>query len=74
MPIDINKVFADILAALKMAGSAAPAVESVVTTFLPLFNETDQATLKEALADAQAENDEGYARLDAKLAEAAQRT
>lgn len=70
---DIEKAFNDVLAVMKTAGDALPAVESVVNTFMPLFTTTDQATLKEALADARADNDEGYARLDAKLAAAAQR-
>lgn len=33
----------------------------------------DQATLKQAIADLEAENDEGHARYQAKLAEAARR-
>lgn len=71
---DIESAFTDVLAALKVAGDALPAVEGVVNTFMPLFTTTDQVTLKEALADARADNDEGYARLDAKLAAAALRT
>lgn len=58
---------ADILRSLQMAGAATDAVKALVGTVKPLFNDADQATLMEALADAQAENDEGYARLDAKL-------
>ena len=37
------------------------------------LNPADQATAKAALADIQADNDEGHARLQAKLAEAARR-
>ena len=48
--------------------------------FIALFNlakdalsADDQATAQEALADIQADNDEGHARLQAKLAAAARR-
>lgn len=37
------------------------------------LNPADQATAKAALADLQADNDEGHARLQAKLAAAAKR-
>lgn len=60
-----------ILRALTLAGAASEAVESLVETVLPLFGEDDQATLKEALADAQEQNDAGHARLQEKLAAAA---
>lgn len=38
-----------------------------------MLDPLDQATAKEALADLQADNDEGHARLQAKLAAAAAR-
>lgn len=38
------------------------------------LNPADQATAKAALADVQADNDAGHARLQAKLATAARRT
>jgi hypothetical protein len=58
-----------------------PAIGPVVAKlpeFVDLFNEAvatlsakDQATAKEALADIQADNDEGHRRLQEKLARAA---
>jgi hypothetical protein len=62
-----------LLKALTMAGAASEAVASLVELVTPTLGAKDQATLKEALADAQAENDEGHARLQAKLALAAKR-
>ena len=60
-----------------------PAIGPVVAKipeFVALFQEAagmlkpvDQATAKEALADIQAGNDAGHARIQAKLAEAAKR-
>lgn len=60
-----------------------PAVGPVVAklpAFIELFHQgvatlhpADQATAKAALADIQADNDEGHARLQAKLADAAKR-
>jgi len=63
---------ASVLQALTLAGAASDAVASLVNTIAPLFSDEDQATLKEALADAQAENDEGHSRLQAKLAASSQ--
>jgi len=62
-----------VLKALTLAGSAAPAAAALVEAILPIFTENDQAVLKDALADARAANDAGYARLEAKLVEAAKR-
>lgn len=62
-----------ILRALTLAGSATPAALALVDAVKDIFDEEDQATLKEALADVQAENDEGHARLQAKLKAAAER-
>ena len=60
-----------------------PAVGPIIAKapeFIALYNEAiaaldpaDQATAKEALADIQADNDEGHARLQEKLAAAANR-
>jgi len=63
----------NVLKALSLAGSATPAVAALVNLVTPLLDRRDQATLKEALADAQADNDEGHRRLQEKLASAAKR-
>jgi len=63
----------NILKALTLPGAATEAVSAIMATVAPLLDKTDQATLKEALADVQAGNDEGHARLQAKLAAAAKR-
>lgn len=52
------------------ANAVRQLVEEVVGSFK---QPQDQATLREAIADLQAENDEGHARYQAKLAEAAKR-
>lgn len=60
--------------------SFMPQANALRAEFVELYEEAvqllklkDQPTAKEALADIQADNDEGYARLKAKLAAAAQR-
>ena len=68
---------------LKTLLNVLPAVGPVVAKipeFIAMFNAAadlldapDQDTAKEALADIQADNDAGHARLQAKLAAAAQR-
>lgn len=69
----------DLLNLLKLLPVVGPAVARG-SEFIGWFHEvtdalhpTDQATAKAALADIQAENDEGHARLQAKLAAAAKR-
>lgn len=62
-----------ISAAVKIgqAGLAeAPEVISLVNGAVTLLHPQDQDAAKAALADLQANNDEGFARLDAKLAAA----
>lgn len=51
----------------------APEVISLLQTAKTALAPADQATAQQAIADLQAENDEGFARLDAKLAEAEKR-
>lgn len=51
----------------------APAFIDLFNTAKAMLSPEDQETAKEALADIQAENDEGHARLQAKLAAAAKR-
>jgi len=63
---------ASVLQALTLAGAASDAVASLVNTIAPLFSDEDQKTLREALAAAMLENDEGHKILQAKLAAAAE--
>ncbi len=73
MKFDLHTV----LNALPVIGPVA----AQAPTFLALFDqivatfddENDQQTLKDALEDIRADNDAGFARLDAKLAAAAKR-
>lgn len=52
----------------------AMAVKTLVEEVVASFNSpADQATLREAIADLQAENDEGHRRFQEKLAAAAKR-
>ena len=51
----------------------SPEIISLVESGIAALQPHDQATAKAALADIQADNDAGYARLDAKLAAAEQR-
>lgn len=65
-----------ILKALDTIGpvlAALPEVKALIETAAAMLDEDDQATAKEALADLIADNDEGHARLQAKLAKAAGR-
>lgn len=65
-----------LLNALPALGSAAARLPEFIELYnqaAAALNPKDQATAKEALADIQADNDEGHARLQAKLAAAAQR-
>lgn len=65
-----------ILALLPAVGpvvAALPEFKKVYDQIVDTFNNNDQQTLREAYKDIMAENDEGHARLQAKLAEAAKR-
>lgn len=53
--------------------AALPEFKKIYDQIVGTFGEDDQETLKDAYADLMAENDEGHARLQAKLAEAAKR-
>ncbi len=66
---------ATILAALPDLIGKGAALAKLVDEIVDSFRDTpsDQDTLKEAIADLEAENDEGHARYQAKLAEAAKR-
>ena len=53
--------------------AALPEFKKVFDQIVGTFNTKDQAVLREAYEDIKADNDEGHARLQAKLAEAAKR-
>lgn len=67
------------LSTLLNALAALPAAAAKIPEFVELYHQAaalldpaDQDTAKATLAEIQADNDEGHARLQAKLAEAAQ--
>lgn len=66
----------DLASILKLLPAVGPVVASlpefkkVYDDIVATFKEKDQAVLREAYEDLKAGNDEGYARLDAKLAAA----
>jgi len=65
---------ASVLRLLPVVGpviAAASEFKEIYDQLTATFHEKDQATLKEAYADLIADNDEGHARLQAKLAAAA---
>lgn len=65
-----------ILRSLPVVGpivAAAPEFKALFDAAVAALAPSDQATAKEAYADLIADNDEGHARLQAKLAEAAKR-
>jgi hypothetical protein len=53
--------------------AAAPEFIALFNTARSMLDPADQETAKQALADIQADNDAGHARLQAKLAAAARR-
>lgn len=61
------------LPAIGPAAAALPEVAKVIRAAISTLNGEDQATAQAALADLAADNDEGFARLDAKLAAAERR-
>jgi hypothetical protein len=63
---------AAIIAAITQATKLAATLYEMAEDASANFSSQDQAKLKAALADIKAENDEGFARLDAKLTAAAQ--
>lgn len=69
-------LFATLLRALPVVGpvvAALPEFKKLFDGVVDLLDEDDQAAAKEAYADLIADNDEGHARLQAKLAAAAER-
>lgn len=67
------KAILGLLPAVGPVVAALPEFKKVFDEIVGTFKEDDQQVLKEAYADIMADNDEGYARLDAKLAEASRR-
>lgn len=64
---------ASVLKLLEAVGpviAAAPAFKEIFEDILVTFREGDEAVLREAYADLIADNDEGHARLQEKLAAA----
>lgn len=62
-----------LLQAVGPVAAALPDFKAVYDQIVTTFSDDDQDTLKEAYADLIADNDEGHARLQAKLADAAKR-
>jgi hypothetical protein len=63
----------DLLPVVGKGVAALPQFKQVYDQIVSTFHEKDQAVLREAYADLMADNDEGHARLQAKLDEAAKR-
>jgi len=72
MKFDFYRVLEGITQAIPVLAQA-PALVATFEDIIESFEAADQATLKEALALARADNTEGHQRLQAKLAAAAQR-
>lgn len=72
MQFDFRSVLSGIAEAVPILAQA-PALVSLFESVIESFDGQEQADLKEALADARADNDAGHARLQAKLAAAAQK-
>lgn len=72
MKFDLSTVLG-LLPAIGPVVAAIPQFKAVFGQIVDTFDEDDQATLKEAYADLIADNDEGHARLQAKLSAAAKR-
>lgn len=64
---------------LQLLSAVGPAVaglaefKQIFDQIVATFNKPDQSTLRDAYQDLMADNDEGHARLQAKLAEAAKK-
>lgn len=70
--MDLAKLLA-VLPVIGPIASRAPEFVALFDVVVEMLNPDDQATAKAALADAQADNDEGHACLQEKLAAAARR-
>lgn len=70
--MDLTKLLS-VLPVVGPAIAAAPEFVAIYKAAMAALNPADQETAKEALSDIQADNDEGHARLQAKLAAAAGR-
>jgi hypothetical protein len=72
MKFDFFKVLEGITQAIPILGQA-PALIGLFEDVIESFDGDEQQTLKDALVVARADNDEGHARLQQKLADAAKR-
>jgi hypothetical protein len=72
MKFDLTSVL-KLLPAVGPVVAALPEFKKVFDQIVGTFKTKDQAQLREAYEDLMADNDEGHARLQAKLAAAAQR-
>lgn len=72
--LNLGTVLAALPNLVPLIGQAA-AIAKLVEEVIDSFGDqpSDQETLREAIADLEAENDEGHARYQEKLAQAAQR-
>lgn len=70
--MDLTKLLS-VLPIVGPAIAAAPEFVALFNVAKAALDPADQETAKQALADIQADNDAGHARLQAKLAAAAQR-
>lgn len=71
MKFDLSTVLS-FLPAIGPVVAAIPQVKALFDQIVDTFDEDDQTVLKDAYADLIADNDEGHARLQAKLAAASQ--
>lgn len=71
--MDLLKTLLRLLPAVGPALAALPEFKRIYDLAVDALSEDDQAIAKEAYADLIADNDEGHARLQAKLAAAAER-
>jgi hypothetical protein len=62
-----------LLPAIGPVVAAIPQFKAIFDQIVDTFDEDDQVVLKDAYADLMEDNDEGHARLQAKLAAAAKR-
>lgn len=72
MALNLATVLGALPNILPLVGQAT-AVAQLVQEIIGSFDDEDQETLQDAIADLQVENDEGHARYQQKLAAAAQR-
>ena len=72
MKFDLSTMLG-LLPAIGPVVAAIPQFKAIFDQIVDTFDEDDQVVLKDAYADLMADNDEGHARLQAKLAAAVKR-